>query len=97
MKEFVKDFCEYMISKYRKITFGIDTVKFELISRYGKKSLMYEFIARKWLKQFFDLMNMLSYGSYNPASMTLTLNSNNDDIVIWLEKYRENHEINRKV
>ena len=87
MKQFIQEFLKYMIGKYKTTSFGLDSVKFELINRFDRKSLMYGYIVKKWLKQFFELIQMNGYGRYDRATMKLVLNTQNDEIVIWLAKH----------
>jgi hypothetical protein len=87
MINFIKEFIEYLIAKYKTTHFSIDTIRFELISRYNKKTLMYPNIGKMWLKQFFDMIQMLGYGNYDVAGMEFNVNKNKDDVAIWLAKY----------
>jgi len=89
MKDFIYEFIEYMMAKYKRTSFSIDDIKYELITRFNKRSLMYASVAGRWLKQFFDLIQRMGLGTYDVAEMTLKLNENHEKIEIWKIKYIE--------
>ena len=83
----MKEFIEYMIGRYKTTMFGIDIMKYVLVFKYNKKSLMYDHIARKWFKQFFSIIQMSGFGTYDRSKMMLVLNKQNDNVVLWCKKY----------
>lgn len=87
MEDFIKDFLEYMIAHFKKTEFDVDTIKYVLITKFNKRSLMYSSIAKIWLRNFFDLIRRLGYGLYDVDNMCLRLNVSNEQIQIWIEKY----------
>ena len=87
MQEFVEQFIEYMIARYKRATFGIETIRFELLTHYNKKSLMYGSIGGKWLRSFLQIVQQLGYGTYNEATLLFVLNSDNENVMMWLKKY----------
>ena len=80
MKDFVK---EVLLTAYgiegRK-TISLDTIKWILLTRYNKRSLMYPSVARNYLKNFFQIAQRLGYGMYDEISMRFVLNTENEEI-----------------
>lgn len=80
MKEFVEDFIRFMVDKFKKDNFDVDVIKEQLISQFNKKSLMYSYVSKGWLKEFFLIIKSLGYGRYDLGERRLFLNRNNDFI-----------------
>jgi hypothetical protein len=102
MKEFVIEFLDYMVSTRKNLKFGIEDIKFVLIHRFDKKTLMYKHHYRYWIKEFFDLIRMSGLGKYDKNEMTLILSPDNPDIRKIMFKYdlkieREKENSNQKV
>ena len=89
MEDFIKEFIEYMIARYKRLSFNVDLVKFVMTTKFNKRSLMYPSIAKNWLKDFFDLIQRLGFGYYDVSSQTLILNEGNQDVEVWKAKYIE--------
>jgi len=87
MQEFIEQFIEYMIAKHKRSTFGVETIRFELLTHFNKKSLMYGSIGGKWLRSLMQLTQQLGFGSYNEATLMFTLNPDNEKVAMWLGKY----------
>jgi hypothetical protein len=80
MKEFIEDFLRFMVAKFKRDNFDVDVIKEQLIVQFNKKTLMYSYIASKWLKNFFRIIKILGYGEYNLLDNRLYLNRNSDFI-----------------
>lgn len=93
MEEFIKEFIEYMVDKFKKDNFDIDVIKYQLISKFNKKSLMYKNIAKNWLNDFFKVIKSLGFGYYNMGDQRLYLNRNND----WIEILMVKNEIPERI
>lgn len=87
MNEFINEFLDYMVSKFRTDNFDIDVIKQQLINRFNKNSLMYNHIAKGWFKNFFGIINSLGYGHFDKNDSRLYLNRQNDDIEFLMIKY----------
>jgi hypothetical protein len=77
----IEEQISYFIVKANALKIPVSFIKSELILHYGKKSLMYGFIASKYLRSYFELIKRMGLGRYNENTQYLELNPNNEIII----------------
>ena len=96
MKDFVEEFLEYMISKKKRLKFGLEEIKYILIYRFDKKTLMYKHHFKFWIKEFFDIIRVGGYGKYDKSNMMLILTPENEFVSKIIFKYNLKFEKPKK-
>lgn len=87
MENEIKEHIEYMIAIHKKTTIDGPTLKFDLITKFNIKSLMYPHVARQWLEQYFLIITRLGLGKYDKGTQSLVLNENNEFVSTMMAKY----------
>lgn len=86
MEEEILEQIEYFLVKQASYRIPLPFIKSILILRYGKKSLIYNNLAKQFFEIYFSLIRTLGLGYYDINAQELILNPNNDKIVIMVEK-----------